>query len=173
MFFGPETLPLDLTDKNMRIHIELMHYQIEAIDDFDKDIQFQYRKNIVLTYYNYDDVDGNWGTNEGRYVATTDLENIATGFQDLLLQKTALFEYETVIDDWGKPFMILCCQRNGDIFSLKAQITESHVEEWLTVELSQLSFEQLNEYAQIFIRWAKDYPVLSEEELAIAKEVPW
>ena len=101
------------------------------------------------------------------------MENIATGFQDLLLQKTALFEYETVIDDWGKPFMILCCQRNGDIFSLKAQITESHVEEWLTVELSQLSFEQLNEYAQIFIRWAKDYPVLSEEELAIAKEVPW
>ena len=173
MFFGPETLPLDLTDKNMRIHIELMHYQIEAIDDFDKDIQFQYRKNIVLTYYNYDDVDGNWGTNEGRYIATTDLENIATGFQDLLLQKTALFEYETVIDDWGKPFMILCCQRNGDIFSLKAQITEGHVEEWLTVELSQLSFEQLNEYAQIFIRWAKDYPVLSEEELAIAKEVSW
>ena len=99
--------------------------------------------------------------------------NIATGFQDLLLQKTDLFEYETVIDDWGKPFMILCCQRNGDIFSLKAQITEGHVEEWLTVELSQLSFEQLNEYAQIFIRWAKDYPVLSEEELAIAKEVPW
>jgi hypothetical protein len=55
MFFGPETLPLDLADKNTRIHIELTRYEIEAIDDFDKDIQFQYRKNIVLTYYNYDD----------------------------------------------------------------------------------------------------------------------
>ena len=69
--------------------------------------------------------------------------------------------------------MILCCQRNGNMFSLKVQIAEGHFEEWLTVELPKLSFEQLNEYAQIFIRWVKDYPVLSEEELAIAKEVPW
>ena len=173
MFFGPPTLPLDLADKNTRIHIELMHYEIKAIDDFDKDIQFQYRKNIVLTYYNYNDAEGNWGTVDEHYVATTDLENIATGFQDLLLQKTDLFEYETVIDDMGNPFMVLCCQRNGNMFSLKVQIAEGHFEEWLTVELPKLSFEQLNEYAQIFIRWVKDYPVLSEEELAIAKEVPW
>ena len=173
MFFGPETLPLDLTDKNMRIHIELMHYQIEAIDDFDKNIQFQYRKNIVLTYYNYDDVDGNWGTVDEHYVATTDLANIAAGFQNLLLRKIDLFEYQTVIDDMGNPFMIICCQRNGNTFSLKVQIAEGRFVEWLTVELSQLSFEQLNEYAQIFIQWAKDYPVLSEEELSIAKEVPW
>jgi hypothetical protein len=173
MFFGPKTLPLDLSDNNMRLHIELVRYEIEAIDDFDKDIQFQYRKNLVLTYYNYDDVDGNWGTVDEHYVATTDLANIAAGFQNLLLQKTDLFEYETVIDDWGKPFMILCCQRNGDMFSLKVQITEGHFEEWLIVELPKLSSEQLNEYAQIFIRWTKDYPVLSEEELSIAKEVPW
>ena len=173
MFFGPETLPLDLTDKNMRIHIELMHYQIEAIDDFEKGIQFQYRKNIVLTYYNYDDADGNWGTVDEHYVATTDLANIAAGFQNLLLRKIDLFEYQTVIDDMGNPFTILCCQRNGNTFSLKVQIAEGLFVEWLTVELSQLSFEQLNEYAQIFIRWAKDYPVLSEEELSIAKEVPW
>ena len=106
MFFGPQTLPLDLADKNTRIHIELMRYEIKAIDNFDKDIQFQYRKNIVLTYYNYNDAEGNWGTVDEHYVATTDLENIATGFQDLLLQKTDLFEYETVIDDMGNPFMI-------------------------------------------------------------------
>ena len=173
MFFGPETLPLDLTDKNMRIHIELMHYQIDAIDDFDKDIQFQYRKNIVLAYYNYDDAEGNWGTVDEHYVATADLANIANGFQNLLLQKTVLFEYETVVDDMGNPFMILCCRRNGDMFYLKVQSAEGHVEEWLTVELPQLSFDQFNEYAKIFIRWTKDYPVLSEEELAIAKEVPW
>jgi len=173
MFLGPETLPLDIRDDNIRLHIELDRYGIKAIDDFDKHIQFQYRKNIVLAYYNYDDAEGNWGTVYEHYVATADLENIATGFQDLLLQKTDLFEYETVIDDMGKPFMILCCQRNGNVFSLKVQIAEGLFEEWLTVELPKLSFEQLNEYAQIFIRWAKDYPVLSEEELAIAKEVPW
>ena len=173
MFFGPKTLPLDLRDDNVRIHIELVRYDIEAVDDFEKDIQFQYRKNIVLTYYNYDDVDGNWGTVDEHYVATTDLANIAAGFQNLLLQKIDLFEYQTVIDDMGNPFMILCCQRIGNTFSLKVQIAEGLFVEWLTVELSQLTFEQLNEYAQIFIRWAKDYPVLSKEELSIAKEVPW
>ena len=98
---------------------------------------------------------------------------ITKQFQNLLLQKTDLFEYETVVDDMGNPFMILCCQRNGDMFYLKVQIAEGLFEEWLTVELPQLSFDQFNEYAQIFIRWVKDYPVLSEEELAIAKEVPW
>ena len=173
MFLFLVTLPLDLADKNTRIHIELMRYEIEAIDDFDKDIQFQYRKNIVLTYYNYDDADGNWGSVDEHYVATTDLANIATGFQDLLLQKTDLFEYETVIDNMGNPFMILCCQRNGNMFSLKAKIAEGLFDEWLTIELPRISSEGLNEYAQIFIRWAKDYPVLSEEELAIAREVPW
>ena len=173
MFFGPETLPLDLSDNNIRLHIELDRYKIETIDDFDKDIQLQYRKNTVLTYYNYDDADGNWGTVDGHYVATADLANIAAGFQALLSQKTDLFEYQTIIDDMGNPFMILCCQRNGNTFSLKVQIAEGLFEEFLTVESSQLSFEQLNEYAQIFIRWAKDYPVLSEEELSIAKEVPW
>ena len=173
MFFGPKTLPLDLSDNNMRLHIELDRYEIESIDDFDKHIQFQYRKNIVLTYYNYDDADGNWGTVDEHYVATTDLANIAAGFQNLLLRKIDLFEYQTVIDDMGNPFMILCCLRNGNTFSLKVQIAEGLFMEWLTVELSQLSFEQLNEYAQIFIRWAKDYPVLSEEELSIAKEVSW
>ena len=173
MFFGPETLPFDLADKNTRIHIELTRYEIEAIDDFDKNIQFQYRKNIVLAYYNYDDAEGNWGTVDEHYVATADLANIANGFQNLLLQKTDLFEYETVVDDMGNPFMILCCQRNGDMFYLKVQIAEGLFQEWLTVELPQLSFDQFNEYAQILIRWAKDYPVLSEEELSIAKEVPW
>ena len=173
MFFSPKTLPLDLRDDNVRIHIELVEYDIEAVNDFEKGIQFQYRKNIVLTYYNYDDADGNWGTVDEHYVATTDLANIAAGFQNLLLRKIDLFEYQTVIDDMGNPFMILCCQRNGNTFSLKVQIAEGLFVEWLTVELSQLSFEQLNEYAQIFIRWAKDYPVLSEEELSIAKEVPW
>ena len=173
MFFGPKTLPLDLRDDNVRIHIELVEYDIESVDDFEKGIQFQYRKNIVLTYYNYDDADRNWGTVDEHYVATTDLANIAAGFQNLLLRKIDLFEYQTVIDDMGNPFMILCCQRNGNTFSSKVQIAEGLFVEWLTVELSQLSFEQLNEYAQIFIRWAKDYPVLSEEELSIAKEVPW
>ena len=33
MFLEPETLPLDLADKNTRIHIELTRYEIEAIDD--------------------------------------------------------------------------------------------------------------------------------------------
>jgi len=173
MFFGPETLPFDLADKNTRIHIELTRYEIEAIDDFDKNIQFQYRKNIVLAYYNYDDAEGNWGIVDEHYVATADLANIANGFQNLLLQKTDLFEYETVVDDMGNPFMILCCQRNGDMFYLKVQIAEGLFQEWLTVELPQLSFDQFNKYAQILIRWAKDYPVLSEEELSIAKEVPW
>lgn len=173
MIFGPETLPLDLYDNKVRIHIELDRYEIEAIDDFDKDIQFQYRKNIIITYFNYNDRAGNWGSVEEHYVSTMDLACIANGFQDILLQKTDLFEYKTVIDDMGNPFMVICCKRNGSEYSLRIQVAEGLFQEWLIVELTQLTFDQFNEYAHIFIRWAEDYPVLTEEELKIAKEIPW
>ena len=173
MFLGPDTIPLDLLDENMRIHIELTQYEIEAIDDYDKYIQFQYRKNIVLTYYNYNDADGNWGTVSEHYVDTMDLQKIANCFRDLLSQKTDSFEYETVIDDIGNPFMVINCKRNEGKYSLKVQVSEGTFQEWLTVDLPNLSIGQINEYAQVFVRWAKDYLVLTAEELAIAKEVPW
>ena len=174
MFFGPKTLPLDLSDNNMRLHIELDRYEIEAIDDFDKHIQFQYRKNIVLTYYNYDDADGNWGSVGEHYVTTMDLQNIASGLQELITHKKNSFEYKTVIEEEiDNPFMILCCKNTGNLFSLNIQIAEGRFREWLVVELTQLSYERFNEYVQLFMQWAKDYPVLSEEELSIAREIPW
>lgn len=173
MFLRPETLPLDIADANTRIHIELDRYEFEAIDDYDQKIQFQYRKNIVLTYYNYGDADGNWGTVDDHYVATMDLQKIADGFQNILLLKTDSFKYETVIDGTGNPFMALCCKRNETEFSLKVQIAEGCFQEWLVVDLPHLTYEQCNAYAQVFIRWAKDYPVLSEEELAVAREIPF
>lgn len=172
MFFGPETLPLDLHDDNMRIHIELNRYDIESVDDFDKGIQFQYRKNSVLTYYNYDDAEGNWGSVGEHYVTTEDLANISTGLQSLL-EEVDFFEYETVIEEMEHPFMILSCKRDANSFSLKIQIAEGRFREWLVVELQQLSFEQFSAYAQVFSRWAKDYPILSEEELSTPREVPW
>lgn len=173
MIFGPETLPLDLFDGKVRIHIELDRYEIEAIDDFDKGIQFQYRKNIIITYYNYNDSEGNWGSVGEHYVTTMDLANIAIGFQDILSQKTDLFEYKTVVDAMGNPFMVICCKRGKNGFSLRIQVAEGLFREWLIIELPQLTFEQFDEYAQVFIRWAKDYPILSEEELKVAKEIPW
>ena len=150
MIFGPETLPLDLFDNNMRIHIELDRYEIEVIDDFDKGVQLQYRKNTIITYYNYNDSEGNWESVGEHYVTTMDLANIANGFQDMLLPKTDSFEYKTVIDDMGNPFMIIYCQRNENGFSLRNQVAEGLFQEWLIIELPQLTFEQFNEYAQVF-----------------------
>ena len=174
MFFGPETLPLGLRDDNMGIHIELDRYDIEAVDDFEKGIQFQYRKNLVLTYYNYNDSEGNWGSVGEHYVTTQDLANIATGIQNLIEKKINIFEYETVIEEETEhPFIILSCKRDTNSFSLKIQIAEGRFQEWLVVELLQLSFEQFNSYAQIFFRWARDYPILSEEELSTPREILW
>jgi len=174
MLISKDTLPLDLSDNNMRIHIELDRYEFEAIDDFEKQVQFQYRKNIVLTYYNYDDSDGNWGSVGEHYVTTMDLKNISLGLQEFITHKKNYFEYRTVVEEeYENPFMILYCKRNDHDFSMKIQISEGMFQEWITVELDFLKFEQLNEYVKIFIQWAKDYPVLTETELATPREIPW
>lgn len=44
-------------------------------------------------------------------------------------------------------------------------------QEQLIVDLDHLTFDQLDAYAQVFIHWAKDNPVLNKEDFAVAQEV--
>ena len=174
MFFGPNTIPLDLLDENMRLHIELDRYEMETFDDFCKHIQFQYRKNIVLAYYNYTDAEGNWGSVDEHYITPMDLQNISIGLEEVLSSKKESFQYETVIEvETDSPFMILSCNTAGNFYSLELKIAEGRFCEWLAVKLTQLTYEQFNQYVQVFAQWAKDYPVLSQEELSIAVQIPW
>lgn len=174
MFSGADTIHLDLSDMNMRIHIELEGYDFDAIDDHEKRIQFQYRKNIIPVYYNYTDSDGNWGSVDEHYITTMDIEHIANGVQEVLYGQLMEFKYQTVTEETtGEPFLVLFFQKVHDLFSMHVKVAEGRFCEWLIVELENLSFEQMEYYAQAFSRWKQDRPILSEDQLAIAKEIPW
>ena len=52
-------------------------------------------------------------------------------------------------------------------YNLSFSIDDGLTGEWITVDLQSLTDTAFEEYANVFIQWGKDYPVLSEEELSV------
>ena len=163
MLYGPETLPLFLEDitNNTKIHFYIEHYSLLYEQDYENDIQIEQRTNQVECYYSFSDDDG-WGSVSEVYMLTSDIEKLADNFRKLLYKQLTHYEFESEIS-----LFTLCVDHMDNGYNLSFSIDDGLTGEWITVDLQSLTDTAFEEYANVFIQWGKDYPVLSEEELSV------
>ena len=159
MLYGPETLPLFLEDitNNTKIHFYIEHYSLLYEQDYENDIQIEQRTNQVECYYSFSDDDG-WGSVSEVYMLTSDIEKLADNFRKLLYKQLTHYGFESKI-----PLFVLCVDLADNRYNLRFSLHDDFCDEWITVDLQNLTDAAFEEYANVFIQWGKDYPVLDEE----------
>lgn len=163
MLYGPETLPLFLEDitNNTKIHFYIEHYSLLYEQDYENDIQIELRTNQVECYYSFSD-DDCWGSVSEVYMLTSDIEKLADNFRKLLYKQLTHYEFESEIS-----LFALCVDHMDNGYNLSFSIDDGLTGEWITINFHNLTDGAFEEYANVFIQWGKDYPVLDEEELSV------
>lgn len=144
---GKKQIKLSMLDKKcIGWHQDSEGYIIDEYDD-----------NQIEISYSEDDDEG-WGVGDDEYISTNDIRSMAQCIRDVMALKKTKAEYQCQ-DDIIR--ISLSYDQQSNRFTITVGLIETLLREYhITITKSGLSRKELNEFAQPFFEWEKEYPVV-------------
>lgn len=119
--------------------------------------------NVLELSYRQEDEEG-WGAGGGEYITTQDIAAISNGVQQIIRKETPQFSYSCL----NEIIKINVDINTNSLVDFNFLMIETLCREYyITITMSNLTFEEFAEKTKVFIKWERQFPTLESTWLSL------
>lgn len=160
---------LVLETENTLIEFEVIGYKTKlTYCDTENKVDYLTKTNKLECHYFFNSEGIGWGSVSNVYVTAKDLELLAKGLSQILIDKTKELHFET-----EKRLFIVDVVSTDEKYNFCFKIIDGLEGVWVETSFNNLDEEQFKKYIILFLEWSRRYPVLMEKQLLNVEKVCW